>query len=63
MINRTTLAALAAVTLALFAGSAVIGENNDVLWIVDDMIWFGFLLCALALVVATIAVLVRGRGS
>ena len=63
MINRTTLAALAAVTLALFAGAAVIGEDNDVLWVVDDIIWFGFLLCALALVVATIAVLVRGRGS
>jgi hypothetical protein len=39
----------------------VIGENNDVLWIVDDIVWIGFLLCALALVVATVGVLVRGR--
>jgi hypothetical protein len=34
-----------------------------VLWIVDDVVWIGFLLCALALVVSTIAVLVRGRRS
>jgi hypothetical protein len=61
MINRTTLAVLAAVTFVLFIGAAVIGENNDVLWIVDDIVWIGFLLCALALVVATIGVLVRGR--
>jgi hypothetical protein len=63
MINRTTLAALAAVTFALFVAGAAIGENNDVLWIVDDIVWIGFLLCALALVVSTIAVLVRGRRS
>jgi hypothetical protein len=63
MINRTTLAALAAVTFALFVAGAAIGEDNDVLWIVDDVVWIGFLLCALALVVSTIAVLVRGRRS
>jgi hypothetical protein len=63
MINRTTLAALAAVTFALFVAGAAIGEENDVLWIVDDVVWIGFLLCALALVVSTIAVLVRGRRS
>jgi hypothetical protein len=63
MINRTTLAVLAAVTFALFVAGAAIGEDNDVLWIVDDIVWIGFLLCALALVVSTIAVLVRGRRS
>jgi hypothetical protein len=63
MINRTTLAALAAVTFVLFVAGAAIGEDNDVLWIVDDAVWVGFLLCALALVVSTIAVLVRGRRS
>jgi hypothetical protein len=63
MINRTTLAVLAAVTFALFLAAAAIGEGNDVLWIVDDIVWIGFLLCALALVVSTIAVLVRGRRS
>ncbi len=63
MINRTTLAALAALTLGLFIAGAVIGEDNDVLWIVDDIVFIGFLLCALALVVSTVAVLVRGRRS
>jgi hypothetical protein len=63
MINRTTLAALAAVTFVLFVAGAAIGEDNDVLWIVDDIVWVGFLLCALALVVSTIAVLVRARRS
>jgi hypothetical protein len=60
MINRTTLAVLAAVTFALFVAGAAIGSDNDVLWIVDDIVFIGFLLCALALVVSTITVLVRG---
>jgi hypothetical protein len=60
MINRTTLAVLAAVTFVLFVAGAAIGEDNDVLWIVDDIVFIGFLLCALALIVSTIAVLVRG---
>ena len=59
MINRTVLIALAAVTLVLFGGSAIIGENNDVLWILDDIVWFGFLACALALLVLCVGVLVR----
>jgi hypothetical protein len=63
MINRTTLVVLAAATFALFVAGAAIGENNDVLWIVDDIVFVGFLLCALALVLSTIAVLVRGRRS
>jgi hypothetical protein len=61
MINRTTLSILAGVTFVLFVAAAIIGENNDVLWIVDDIVWIGFLLCALALVVSTVAVLARGR--
>jgi hypothetical protein len=63
MINRTTLAVLAAATFALFVAGAAIGEDNDVLWVVDDIVFVGFLLCALALVLSTIAVLVRGRRS
>ncbi len=59
MINRTTLAGLAAVTFVLLVASAAIGEGNDFLWIVDDVVWLGFLLCALALVVLTVGVLVR----
>jgi hypothetical protein len=63
MINRVTLAVLAAVTFGLFVAGAAIGEDNDVLWILDDIVWIGFLLCALALVVSTITVLVRGLRS
>ena len=65
MINRTTLAALAAVTFGLFIASAAMGddfgEGNAFLWTLGDIVWIGFLLCALALVVSTIGVLVRGR--
>ena len=63
MINRTTLAGLGAATFALFVAGAAIGEDNDVLWIVDDIVFIGFILCALALVLSTIAVLVRGLRS
>lgn len=63
MINRTTLAGLAAVTFALFIASAAMGqdfgEGNAFLWTVSDIVWGGFLLCALALVVLTVGVLVR----
>lgn len=59
MINRNVLIALAAVTLVLFGASAIIGEGNDVLWILDDIVWFGFLACALALLVLCVSVLVR----
>ena len=67
MINRTTLAALAAVTFALFVASAIMGqdfgEGNALLWTLGDVVWVGFLLCALALVAFTVAALVRGRRS
>ena len=63
MINRTTLAALAAVTFALFIASAAMGEDfgegNAFLWTVGDIVWGGFLLCALALLALTVGVLVR----
>lgn len=67
MINRTTLALLAALTFGLFVASAAMGqdfgEGNAFLWTLGDVVWIGFLLCALALVVSTVAVLVRGRRS
>ena len=59
MINRTTLIVLAAVTFVLMVSSALIGQDNDFLWIVDDIVWFGFLACALALIVLSVTVLVR----
>ncbi len=65
MINRTTLAALAAVTFCLFIASAAMGEDfgegNALLWTLGDIVWGGFLLCALALVALTVGVLVRSR--
>jgi hypothetical protein len=59
VINRKTLIGLALTTVALFAAGAVIGEDNDFLWIVDDIVFFAFIGCALALVALSIAVLVR----
>ena len=59
MINRTTLIGLAVATLVLFIAGSAIGEDNDVLWIVDDIVFFGFLGCAVALVALSIAALVR----
>ena len=65
MINRTTLAGLAGVTFALFIASAAMGddfgEGNAFLWTIGDLVWGAFLLCALALVVLTVGVLVRSR--
>jgi len=63
MVTAKTLKYLAAVTAVLFAVGALIGEDNDVLWIVDDIVWFGFLLCAVLLIALTVAVLVRGLRS
>ena len=59
MLTRRNYVILAVTTLVLFVVSGIIGQNNDVLGIVDDLIWFGFLICALLLVVMTVAVLVR----
>jgi hypothetical protein len=59
MINRKTLIGLAAVTLVLFIAGGAIGSDNDFLWIVDDIVFFGFIGCAVALVALSIAVLVR----
>jgi predicted tellurium resistance membrane protein TerC len=59
MINRNTLIALAAATLVLFVAAGLIGEDNDFLGIVDDIVWIGFIACALGLVVLSVGVLVR----
>jgi hypothetical protein len=59
MINRKTLIGLAALTLVLFVAAGAIGEDNDVLWIVDDVVFFAFIGCAVALIVLSVGVLVR----
>ena len=65
MINRTTLIGLAAVTFVLLVISAAMGqdfgEGNAFLWTLADIVWFGFLACALALIVMSVGVLVRSR--
>lgn len=63
MINRSTLAGLAALTFVLLIANALMGQNfgegNALLWTLGDIVWFGFLLSALVLVVLTVGVLVR----
>jgi hypothetical protein len=59
MVTARTLKYLAALTAVLFAVGAVIGDDRDVLWIVDDIVWFGFLLCAVLLIVLSAGVLAR----
>ena len=62
MINRKTLAGLAAVTLVLFVVGALMGEETDI-WIIDDVVFIGFILSALALIAMSVAVLVRSATS
>ena len=59
MLTAKTLKYLAAATAVLFAIVAAIGSDNDVLWIVDDIVFVAFLLCALTLAVLSAGVLVR----
>jgi len=63
MLTAKTLKYLAIVTAVLFAAVAAIGDDRDVLWVVDDILWFGFLLCAVALIVLSAGVLVRSLKS
>ncbi len=63
MITRRNYLILAAVTLALFVPNAIIGSGRDVLWVLDDILWFGFLLSTLLLIVMTVAILVRAATS
>lgn len=50
---------LAALTAVLFAVGALIGSDNDVLWILDDIIFVGFIICAILLIALSATVLVR----
>ena len=59
MINRKTLIGLAVATVVLFIAGSAIGEDKDVLWILDDIVFIGFIGCLVALVALSIAALVR----
>ena len=64
MFTAKTLKILAAVTLVLIAVSAAIGNDRDVLWVLDDILFFALILSVLLLVVLTGGVLVKSlRGS
>lgn len=63
MFTAKTLKVLAALTLALVAVSAAIGPNRDVLWVVDDILFFALILSVLALVILTVGTLVKSRSS
>jgi hypothetical protein len=63
MLTAKTLKYLAVVTAVLFAAGAAIGEDGDVLFIVDELVFFGFLLCAVLLIVLSAGVLVRSLKS
>jgi hypothetical protein len=61
MFTAKTLKILAAVTLVEFALTAAIGDGRDVLWILDDILFFGLILSVLALVVITAGTLMKSR--
>ena len=65
MINRTTLIGLAAVTFALLVASTAMGQGfgagKPFLWILADLVWYGFLACGVALIALSTTVLVRSR--
>jgi nitric oxide reductase large subunit len=60
MITRKSLAALAGITLALAIVAGAIGtSHHGVINVISHIAWFGFLACALFLVVASVATIVR----
>jgi hypothetical protein len=61
MFTAKNLKILAAITLVEIAASAAIGENRDVLWILDDVLFFALILSVLLLVVLTVGVLAKSR--
>lgn len=62
MVTRKSLALLAGATLVLFAVSGIIGNHHHgALNVIATVAWWGFLLCALFLIVASVATIVRHR--
>lgn len=59
MINRRNYAILAGVTFVLFIVNGIIGSHHDVLYVVDDILFFAFAASALALIAMTVAILVK----
>ncbi len=62
MVTRKSLSLLAGITLALFAVAGIIGNHqHGALNVIANIAWFAFLACALFLIVASIATLMRHR--
>jgi hypothetical protein len=62
MVTRKTLSLLIAVTLALLAISGIIGNHqHGVLMVLANIAWWGFVVCALALIATSIATIRRHR--
>jgi hypothetical protein len=62
MVTRKSLGLLAAVTLALFAVAGIIGNHQrGALSVLANVAWWGFLICALFLFVASVATIRRHR--
>jgi len=62
MVTRKSLGLLAGTTLALFAVAGIIGNHqHGALRVIANVAWWAFVLCALFLVVASVATIVRHR--
>ena len=62
MVTRKSLGLLAGTTLALFAVAGIIGNHqHGALQVIANIAWWAFVLCALFLIVASVATIFRHR--
>jgi len=62
MVTRKSLGLLAGATLALLAIAGIIGNHqHGALQVIANIAWWAFVLCALLLIVASVATIVRHR--
>jgi len=62
MVTRKSLGLLAGTTLALFAVAGIIGNHqHGALQVIANIAWWAFVLCALFLIVASVATIMRHR--
>ena len=62
MVTRKSLGLLAGTTLALFAVAGIIGNHqHGVLYVIANVAWWGFVICALVLILTSVATIRRHR--
>jgi len=62
MVTRKSLFLVTAVALVLFATAGIIGNHeHGALYVIANVAWWSFVLCALYLVVASATILLRRR--